>query len=191
MKTDFQSASLTGRWAFLCGLWTDIYCCRTIMVFILWAPSLTRRQVCNLLVQFVVTLGFKSRSTRDLNLQSRLRLPQPGRPSPCIYIPRDRVALLYPFLMAVSPYFMASKWSAKGTSNPTVTPLLRSTKPLPSNSYFSCFTVLPMRKYASILTELHTNPLRYCQKVTRWTLACVSSGQVIWYVVFTAQNSLT
>jgi hypothetical protein len=49
------------------------------------APSLTRGRVCNLLVQFAITLKSKSRRTHDHILLSRLRLPQPGRPGSCIY----------------------------------------------------------------------------------------------------------
>jgi hypothetical protein len=51
------------------------------------APSLTRGRVCNLLVQFAVTLQSKSLSAHDM-LLSHLRLPQPGRPGPCMYIPQ-------------------------------------------------------------------------------------------------------
>jgi hypothetical protein len=58
------------------------------------APSLTRRRVCNLFVQFSVTLQSKSRRTNDCILLSHLRLPQPGGPDLCIYIPRNRGAQL-------------------------------------------------------------------------------------------------
>jgi hypothetical protein len=60
------------------------------------APSLTRGWVCNLLVQFFLvldrafTLGTKSHRTHDHILLSRLRLPQPGGPGPCIYIPQEQ-----------------------------------------------------------------------------------------------------
>jgi hypothetical protein len=60
------------------------------------APSLTRGMVCNLLVQLLlrlaraVTLGSKSHRTHDHILLSHLRLPQPGRPGPCIYIPQEQ-----------------------------------------------------------------------------------------------------
>jgi hypothetical protein len=60
------------------------------------ASSLTRRWVCNLLVQLLlslaraVILGFKSRRTHDHILLSHLRLPQPGGPGPCIYIPQEQ-----------------------------------------------------------------------------------------------------
>jgi hypothetical protein len=59
-------------------------------------PSLTRGWVCNLLVQLLlglaraVTLGSKSRRTHDHILLSHLRLPQPGGPGPCIYIPQEQ-----------------------------------------------------------------------------------------------------
>jgi hypothetical protein len=60
------------------------------------APSLTRGWVCNLLVQLLlglaraVTLGSKSRKTRDHILLSDLRLPQLGGPDSRIYIPREQ-----------------------------------------------------------------------------------------------------
>jgi hypothetical protein len=55
------------------------------------AHSLTRGQVCNLLLLLVlasaVLLRSESRGTRDHILLSQfLTLPQPGRPGPCIYI---------------------------------------------------------------------------------------------------------
>jgi hypothetical protein len=60
------------------------------------APSLTRGRVCNLLVQLLlglaraVTLGSKSRRTHGHILLPHLRLPQPGGPGPCIYIPQEQ-----------------------------------------------------------------------------------------------------
>jgi hypothetical protein len=60
------------------------------------APSLTRGWVCNLLIQLLlglaraVTLGSKSRRTHDHILLSHLRLPQPGGPGHCIYIPQEQ-----------------------------------------------------------------------------------------------------
>jgi hypothetical protein len=60
------------------------------------APSLTRGRVCNLLVQLLlglvraVTLGSKSRRTHGHILLSHLRLPQPGGPGSCIYIPQEQ-----------------------------------------------------------------------------------------------------
>jgi hypothetical protein len=54
------------------------------------APSLTRGWVCNLLVQFAVTLRSKSRRTHDNILLSHLRLLQPGGSGPCIYIPQEQ-----------------------------------------------------------------------------------------------------
>jgi hypothetical protein len=56
-------------------------------------PSLTRGRVCNLLVQLflghtrAVTLGSKSRRTRNHTSLSHLRLPQPGGPG---YIPLEQ-----------------------------------------------------------------------------------------------------
>jgi hypothetical protein len=62
------------------------------------APSLTRARVCNLLVQLLpglaraVTLGLKSRRIHGHILLSHLKLPQPGGPGPCIYIPQEQGA---------------------------------------------------------------------------------------------------
>jgi hypothetical protein len=53
------------------------------------APSLTRGRVCNLLVQFAVILGSKSRRTHDHILLSHLRFLQPEGPGPHIYIPQE------------------------------------------------------------------------------------------------------
>jgi hypothetical protein len=77
IATDGQSASLS--WC------RDFYYCRTFTFFMLWAPSLTRGRVCNLLV-FTVILEVKSLRTHDHILLSHLRLPQPGGPGPRIYI---------------------------------------------------------------------------------------------------------
>jgi hypothetical protein len=60
------------------------------------APSLTRRRVCNLLVQLLpglargATLGSKSRRTRDHILLSHLRLTQPEGLCPSICIPQEQ-----------------------------------------------------------------------------------------------------
>jgi hypothetical protein len=53
-------------------------------------PSLTRGRFCNLLGQFAITLGPKSRRTHDHILLSHLRLPQTGGPGPRIYIPQEQ-----------------------------------------------------------------------------------------------------
>jgi hypothetical protein len=60
-----------------------------------------RGQVCNLLLLLVlasaVPLWSESHRTQDHILLSQfLRLPQPGGPGPHIYIPRNRVAQIYP-----------------------------------------------------------------------------------------------
>jgi hypothetical protein len=54
------------------------------------APFLTRRRVCNLLVQFTVILGPKSRRTHDHSLRSHLKFPQPGGPGSRIYISQEQ-----------------------------------------------------------------------------------------------------
>jgi hypothetical protein len=70
---------------------------RQLRVCYFVAPSLTRRRVCNILVQLLlglaraVTIGSKSRRTHGHILLSHLRLPQPGRPGPRIYIPQEQV----------------------------------------------------------------------------------------------------
>jgi hypothetical protein len=72
------------------------------------APSLTRGRVCNLIVQFTVTLLSKSRRTHDHILLYHLRLHQPGASCPCIYIPQEQggpiipQALGFPFVASHS-----------------------------------------------------------------------------------------
>jgi hypothetical protein len=51
------------------------------------APSLMRGRICNISLQFAVTLRSKSRRADGHILLSQLRLPQPGGPGPRIYIP--------------------------------------------------------------------------------------------------------
>jgi hypothetical protein len=64
--------------------------------FLCRVPSLTRGQVCNLLVQLllglarVFTFGCTSRRTRDHILLSHIRLPQTGGPGLCIYILQEQ-----------------------------------------------------------------------------------------------------
>jgi hypothetical protein len=68
----------------------------TIAGFLMCDTLLTRGRVCNLLVQLLlvlaraVTLGSKSRRTHDHILLSHMRLPQPGGPGSCIYIPQEQ-----------------------------------------------------------------------------------------------------
>jgi hypothetical protein len=68
---------------------------RQLRVCYFVAPSLTRGQVCNLLIQLLlglaraVTLGSKSLRTHGHILLSHLRLPQPGGPGPNIYLPQE------------------------------------------------------------------------------------------------------
>jgi hypothetical protein len=70
------------------GPWSDLYYSRTFAIFMLWGV-LPDEQVCNLLVQFAVTLGSKLCRTHDHILLSHLRLPQPGKPGHCIYFPQE------------------------------------------------------------------------------------------------------
>jgi hypothetical protein len=53
------------------------------------APSLTRGRVCNLLYNC-------NCRTHDYILLSHLRLPQPGGPGPCIYIPQEQIGPVIP-----------------------------------------------------------------------------------------------
>jgi hypothetical protein len=55
-------------------------------------PTLTRAQVCNLLLVLASTvpLGSEPRGTQDHILFQFLRLPQPGGPGPRIYIPQEQ-----------------------------------------------------------------------------------------------------
>jgi hypothetical protein len=65
---------------------------RQLRVCYFVAPSLTRGRDCNLLYNCLWTLPEQSllgRSPAELNiLLSHLKLPQPGGPGPCIYIPQ-------------------------------------------------------------------------------------------------------
>jgi hypothetical protein len=68
---------------------------RQLRVCYFVTPSLTRGRVCNLLLVMVlasaVPLGSESHGTQDHILLSQfLRLPQPGGPSPRIYIPQEQ-----------------------------------------------------------------------------------------------------
>jgi hypothetical protein len=69
---------------------------RQLRVCYFVAPSLTRGRICNLLLLLLldprpVPLGSESRGTQDHILLSQfLRLPQPGRPGPHIYIPQEQ-----------------------------------------------------------------------------------------------------
>jgi hypothetical protein len=82
--TDGQSTSLSWCRAPIWGPWPYL---RSSC----WgAPSLTRGRVCNLLVQFAVSLRAKSRRTHGHILLYHTRLPQPGGPDPCIHIPQEQ-----------------------------------------------------------------------------------------------------
>jgi hypothetical protein len=60
------------------------------------APSLTRIQVSNLLVQFAASFRFKSRRTHYHILLSHLRLPQRGGLGSRIYIPQEQGGSVIP-----------------------------------------------------------------------------------------------
>jgi hypothetical protein len=71
---------------------------RQLQVCYFVAPPLTRGQVCNLLLLLVlastVPLRSESRGTQDhIFLSQFLRLSQPGRPGPHIYIPQLKLKL--------------------------------------------------------------------------------------------------
>jgi hypothetical protein len=76
--------------ALIWDLWSDFFTVGHLRASCCRAPSLTRGRVCNLLVQFAVTLRSKSRRTHDDISLSHLRLPQLGGPGPCIHIPREQ-----------------------------------------------------------------------------------------------------
>jgi hypothetical protein len=59
-------------------------------------------------------------------------------------------------VMAVGPRYIVSTRTTQKTPLPTVTPLLRVTKPLPRNSCFSGFTVHYLSKYATVLSAAFT-----------------------------------
>jgi hypothetical protein len=69
---------------------------RQLRLYYFVAPSQTRGRICNLLVQLLlglaraVTLGWKSHRNHGHISLSHLRLPQPGGPSPRIYIPQEQ-----------------------------------------------------------------------------------------------------
>jgi hypothetical protein len=77
------------------------------------APSLTRGQVCNLLVELLpglaraVTLGSKSRRTHGHILLPHLRLPQPGGPGSRIYIPQEQCG---PVIPPGTGYWLTIDW---------------------------------------------------------------------------------
>jgi hypothetical protein len=75
----------------LVGLTTRYYflsecCCLKFAVLYLWGAA-----ICG-----VITYWPESLRTRNHNLLSHLRLPQPGGPGSRIHIPRNMVAQLYP-----------------------------------------------------------------------------------------------
>jgi hypothetical protein len=56
----------------------------------LWGALPDERTVCNLLVQFAVSLRSKSRRTHNHILLSHLRLPQHGGQGPCTYFLKEQ-----------------------------------------------------------------------------------------------------
>jgi hypothetical protein len=113
--TDSQSASVSWCRSSTWGPWPDFYYYRTLAVFLLRNVLPDERTVCNLLVQFVVTLLTKYRRAHDHILLSHTRLPQHLGSSPCL---RRRVAQLYP---------QALTWTihVKVILRPTVSPPVR------------------------------------------------------------------
>jgi hypothetical protein len=75
---------------------------RQLWDFYFVVPSLTRRQVCNLLYKLflglarAITLGTKSRRIHGHILLSHLRLSQSGGPGPHIYIPQEQGGSVIP-----------------------------------------------------------------------------------------------
>jgi hypothetical protein len=81
------------------------------------AHSLTTGWVCNLPVQLLlglaraVTLGPTSLRTQDHIVLSYLRLPQPGRPVPLIYIPLDQCG---PVIPSVTGFLFVASYKSQG-----------------------------------------------------------------------------
>jgi hypothetical protein len=74
---------------------------RHLQVCYFAVPSLTRGRICNLLyllgLASAVPLGSESHGTQDHILLSQFfRLPQPGGPGPCIYIPQEQSVPVIP-----------------------------------------------------------------------------------------------
>jgi hypothetical protein len=95
--TDSQSASPSWCQAPIWDLWFFLFeiFFRQLRVCYFVEPSLTRRQVCNLLLLLVlasaVSLRSESHGAQDHILTSQfLRLPQPGGPGHRIYIPQEQ-----------------------------------------------------------------------------------------------------
>jgi hypothetical protein len=106
ITTDGQSVSQSGCQVLPVTQGQIFYYCQ-LPVCYYGTPSLTRGRVCNLQLLLVlasaVILGSESCRTNDQILLSHLRLPQPGRPGPRIYIPRNRVIqLLYSQTLGLS-----------------------------------------------------------------------------------------
>jgi hypothetical protein len=99
--TDGQSASLFWCRAPIWIPWPDFYYCRTFAVFMLWRPPWREDGS----VIYSYNLLSLSGPTRDI-VRSHMSLSQLWGPGPCIYIPRNRVAQLYP--RALGSLFVAS-----------------------------------------------------------------------------------
>jgi hypothetical protein len=87
ITTDGQSASLSCYEAPIWGLWPDFYYCQTTAGLLIWGALSDERTVCRL--QLLLSSPAQSFSGPHFTV-SVLRLPQPGGPDPCIYIPQEQ-----------------------------------------------------------------------------------------------------
>jgi hypothetical protein len=95
VTTDGQSASLSWCQAPICGLRPDFYFCQTFPGLFTWGALSDERMG----LSFTIAAGPCQRShsrdrvppdSRPYFSASGSRLPQPGGPGPCIYIPKEK-----------------------------------------------------------------------------------------------------
>jgi hypothetical protein len=96
IATDSLSPNLFWCWAPIRSLRSHCITVEHLRSSCFESPSLTRGRVCNLLVQYTVTLWSKSCRTHYHILLSHLRLPQRGGPGHRIYIPRKQGSPVIP-----------------------------------------------------------------------------------------------
>jgi hypothetical protein len=114
-----------------------------------------REWVCNLLVQLflvlarAVTLGLKSRRTRNHILLSHLRLPQPVGPGPCIYIPHEQGGPVIPPGTGF-PFFVS--YNSQGCGGGILTRLHTGRL----NYGTACFIQHYGKKHGELTARLHT-----------------------------------
>jgi hypothetical protein len=107
VATDGQSVSLSWCQAPIWGPRQNFYYCQTVAGLLMWGALSNERT--GLSFAIAVRIHSQVRFPRDSwphFIVLDLRLPQPGGPDPRIYIPRNRVAQLYP--QALGSLFVAS-----------------------------------------------------------------------------------